>query len=94
MMFLYYFRDIVIFDAYQDLETVLLSASFLFNLFPGHMEGFVWASWTIGIEMLFYAIFPFVCRYADTFFKSLIILAVSIALYKIWSFVISVYIVP
>jgi peptidoglycan/LPS O-acetylase OafA/YrhL len=37
---------------------IALSATFLFNLVPQGQEGFVWASWTIGIEMLFYAVFP------------------------------------
>jgi peptidoglycan/LPS O-acetylase OafA/YrhL len=37
---------------------VVSSATFTFNLLPGHSEGYVWASWSIGVEMLFYAVFP------------------------------------
>ena len=37
---------------------VLANLSFTFNLFNGWEEGIVWASWAIGVEMLFYAIFP------------------------------------
>lgn len=37
---------------------VALNGAFLFNLLPGHEAGIVWASWTIGVEMLFYAVFP------------------------------------
>lgn len=32
--------------------------SFTFNLVPGWEAGIVWASWAIGVEMLFYAVFP------------------------------------
>ena len=39
---------------------VLSSATFTFNLIPGHSESFVSAAWSIGVEMLFYAIFPFI----------------------------------
>ncbi len=37
---------------------VAFSAGFLFNLLPQGQDGFVWASWTIGVEFLFYALFP------------------------------------
>jgi peptidoglycan/LPS O-acetylase OafA/YrhL len=33
---------------------------FVFNLFPGKQTGIVMASWTIGVEMLFYAVFPLI----------------------------------
>jgi peptidoglycan/LPS O-acetylase OafA/YrhL len=39
-------------------QSILLSVSFLFNLVLGEQTGIVWASWTIGVEMLFYAAFP------------------------------------
>jgi peptidoglycan/LPS O-acetylase OafA/YrhL len=38
----------------------LQSAFFVFNLVPGSQSGIVMASWTIGVEMLFYLIFPLV----------------------------------
>ncbi len=34
------------------------SLFFVFNFIPGSETGIVWASWTIGVEMVFYAIFP------------------------------------
>jgi len=56
-------RDYYLYGATHSLGEILVSASFLFNLSPqGHEGGFVWALWTIGIEMVFYAIFPFLYR--------------------------------
>lgn len=40
------------------LERVLGEIFFAFNLQPGLRGGFVLAGWSIGVEMLFYAIFP------------------------------------
>lgn len=51
-------RDWVVFDATHGAGDILASLSFTFNLVPQGQQGFVWASWTIGVEMLFYAIFP------------------------------------
>jgi len=43
-----------------DLLLAAISASFLFNLSPSHVGSVVWGGWTIGVEMLFYAIFPLI----------------------------------
>ena len=53
-----YLRDVWEFGVYHSAWKVFMSASFLFNLVPGEQEGFVWASWTIGLEMAFYVVFP------------------------------------
>ena len=41
---------------------IALNASFLFNLVPGQQQGIVLASWTIGVEMIYYAVFPLLYR--------------------------------
>lgn len=46
--------------ALPDGRTILLSIFFVFNFVPGKEEGIVWASWTIGVEMIFYAVLPVV----------------------------------
>lgn len=43
-----------------------LSLTFLFNLTPSTVDGIAPASWSIGVEMLFYLIFPFVLALART----------------------------
>src|SRR4029078_7315847 len=42
-----------------------VSSSFIFNIIPGEQEGFVWAGWTIGVEMIFYAVFPITYYFAN-----------------------------
>jgi peptidoglycan/LPS O-acetylase OafA/YrhL len=37
---------------------VAKSICFIFNFFPGSEQGIVSGSWTIGVEMIFYAVFP------------------------------------
>lgn len=39
---------------------IAANLTFVFNLFPDLVEGLTPASWSIGVEMVFYAIFPFV----------------------------------
>lgn len=52
---------------------------FLFNLYEPFQKGIVWASWTIGVEMLFYAVFPFIKRAGfNSLPKTLFLLALSL----------------
>jgi peptidoglycan/LPS O-acetylase OafA/YrhL len=37
---------------------IVINMLFLQNLVPGYHESIVWAGWTLGVEMLFYAMFP------------------------------------
>ena len=43
-------------------KVFLLYAVFGFNFVPNHQEGLVWASWTLGVEMVFYLFFPFLFK--------------------------------
>lgn len=52
-------RDHLVFHAAHPWWEIATSAGFVFNFIPTHQEGFVWASWTIGVEILFYVVFPF-----------------------------------
>jgi len=55
-------RDWRWFHVHQPWWKVLLSASFTYNFIPGQEQGFVWASWTLGVEMIFYLLFPLLYR--------------------------------
>ncbi|REG61256.1 peptidoglycan/LPS O-acetylase OafA/YrhL [Paraburkholderia sp. BL6669N2] len=59
----YCVRDKLVFDVSHPLGEIARSVFFVLNLFPGHEQGFVWASWTLGVEMLFYLLFPIVFWY-------------------------------
>lgn len=50
---------------HHQLYEILLNFSFLFNLIPKLFSGIVYGGWTIGVEMIFYAVLPFIlfmCR--------------------------------
>lgn len=51
------------FTGFFDLkERVISNLTFTFNFYPPWQQGIVWASWTLGVEMVFYALFPLVWR--------------------------------
>ena len=63
-------RDWFVWHKLHSAASILLNASMLFNLVPGGSTGIVWASWTIGVEILFYLMFPLVIKAASTPFGS------------------------
>ena len=66
------------FNGYSPLD-IALNALFAFNLVPHLTEGIVPASWTIGVEMLFYLIFPLSLLACSNLYRTVLVLAVSIA---------------
>lgn len=63
----------------------LESLTFTFNLFPDRQVGVVWASWTIGVEMLFYVLFPFLHRYiAGDPWRAFSMVLGSIVVAEVW----------
>lgn len=58
-----------------DLPTLLLNISFSFGFVP--WKGLVRAGWTVGVEMLFYVIFPILLITIKTYRSALILLVAS-----------------
>lgn len=68
------------FDGFLDLkERVISFATFTYNFYPPWQQGVVWASWTLGVEMVFYAFFPLVWRWTRTVRSALGFLVASLA---------------
>jgi peptidoglycan/LPS O-acetylase OafA/YrhL len=75
-------RDHFLFHASHSVREVLANMFFLFNVWPGHEQGFVWASWTIGVEMLFYLIFPLIYAKVKSFRGALSLFFGSLLLWQ------------
>lgn len=58
MLALWLLANWIVWNRTFSLQTLFLNISFLFGLVPGEHESVVWAGWSIGIEMLFYLLFP------------------------------------
>jgi len=80
----YCVRDKLLFNAVHSLRDIARSALFLINLSPGHETGFVWASWTLGVEMLFYLMFPAIFRWADSIGKAGAFFLLALLLRPLW----------
>jgi peptidoglycan/LPS O-acetylase OafA/YrhL len=72
-------RDGYFYNAQHSIGEVLLSSFFVFNLIPGKEAGFVWASWTLGVEMLFYLVFPLIFHMITDYRRALVFFLLSIA---------------
>ncbi|MEJ1365049.1 MAG: acyltransferase [Candidatus Sedimenticola sp. (ex Thyasira tokunagai)] len=59
-----------------DFQTLILNLTFTFGFAP--WTGIVWAGWTVGIEMIFYAILPVLLLTVRTRFATLILVVISI----------------
>lgn len=67
------------------LSQFVSSALFIFNFVPNHVTGFVMASWSIGVEMAFYAILPLLVFAITGLARSMVFLAVAVFLAANWA---------
>ncbi|MES0002674.1 acyltransferase [Mesorhizobium sp. M0051] len=67
------------------LSQFVSSALFVFNFVPNHVTGFVMASWSIGVEMAFYAILPLLLFAITGLARSVMFLAVAVFLAANWA---------
>ena len=51
---------LIVFNGKLDTIRIILNILFIFNFAPKEAEGLVWASWSIGVEVVFYAFLPIV----------------------------------
>lgn len=60
------------------LESIIINITLLFGLSPEHHQSIVWAGWSIGVEFLFYLIFPLLALIIRNIKTSITFLAISI----------------
>lgn len=60
MLIVHSFLILYAFNGKLDIQRIIMSMLFMFNFSPKEAEGIVWASWSIGVEMVFYAILPLI----------------------------------
>jgi peptidoglycan/LPS O-acetylase OafA/YrhL len=83
-MIISYVRDGMIYHVWHPVEVVAKSFFFVFNFFPGGGNGFVLASWTIGVEMAFYVIFPLFFRIANNLGKAVALFLLTVLIRMVW----------
>lgn len=62
------------------------SLFFVFGLVPQYAAGFVWASWSIGVEMVFYAVFPIMVLTVTSTRRAVILFLVALYLSIMWHY--------
>ena len=87
-------RDAWAFGVRHSLPEIGASMAFLFNLIPTRQEGFVWVSWTIGVEMLFYAVFPLLYARVKTLGASIALFFAALMLWQVVGLVLDYSVMP
>lgn len=88
-----FYTMICVFNAYAfylygrfvSFDAIAASVTFTFNLIPGYTLGFVWASWSIGVEMVFYAVLPFILLAVTSLPRAIIFFVLSSVAAAAWN---------
>lgn len=80
MLALWLVVNYVLWDKLFTSQTLFLNVTFLFGLVPGFHESVVWAGWSIGIEMLFYLVFPVLILFAHDVKSAVVFYVVALVL--------------
>lgn len=76
-IFFYMFALPLLYNADVAITDILLNITFVFGLLPGKQESIVWAGWSIGVEWIFYFIFPLIVILSRSLTNSIIIFLLS-----------------
>lgn len=79
-------RDAVVLGVVHPWWRVLLHTTFTFNFVPGEEAAFVWAGWTLGVETVFYLLFPTLYRWASSIPRALLLVLAAIGLVEAYPF--------
>jgi peptidoglycan/LPS O-acetylase OafA/YrhL len=63
-----------------ELSRILINLLFIFNFIPKEVESIVWAGWSIGVEMVFYTILPFLMLYVRSLRSAILLWMVASAI--------------
>ena len=74
-----------VYDMVRPVRDIIINMTFLFNFSPRLVDGIVPASWSIGIEMIFYFILPGYLILARGYLGAVLCLVLSIILATEWS---------
>ncbi|MGF6710223.1 peptidoglycan/LPS O-acetylase OafA/YrhL [Luteibacter sp. W1I16] len=80
-------RDHAVFGVDHSLSETAGMMTFVYNLVPGRQESFVWAGWTIGVEMLFYAIFPLVYKRVNSVYGAVAFFVIALLVWHVFNYV-------
>lgn len=70
--------------AVVSIRSFITSATFTFNLVPQEVTGFVYASWSIGVEMVFYAVFPLALLVIRGLKGATVVFALAVGISSLW----------
>lgn len=75
-------------------KSILVNVLFVFNFVPGHgfQTSVVLAGWTIGVEMVFYLIFPFVYARTKSLLLSITALFIALTIAKVFYMTVGLFV--